>query len=439
MNVKIPRYEARDVRGRFAGRRLQFKLGERLRRGITDLFGAELSAEEAVRRIVSDVAVRGQTALDEWSFKLDRRATYEVSKREWREAYDDLSPDLREALGIARERLEKFHRKEPKGGFLAATTSGMLAQIIRPIRRVGAYVPGGSAPLLSTVLHTAVLARVAGVREVVIATPPPVHPGVMAAAWAAGADRLFAMGGAQAIAALAYGTEQVPRVDKIVGPGNIFVTLAKKEVYGAVGIDGLAGPTETLIVADAAARPVIVAADLLAQAEHDPAAEPWLLSPDAGLLDAVEIEIERQLETLPRAEIARAALQNGGLVLTEDLQTALKLADLYAPEHLCLSVERPTDWLGYVNNAGGIFLGEHSGEAIGDYLAGPSHVMPTSGSARWTGALAVRDFLKIVPVVALSAAAAAELSRLGARLAREEELEAHARSLEQRARSNADI
>ncbi|GEM89556.1 histidinol dehydrogenase [Oceanithermus desulfurans] len=430
--MEIPRYEAKEVRGRFAARRLQFALSERVRAGIRSVFGEELTAEEAVRRIVADVAAGGQQALDEWSLKLDRHATYEVPKREWREAYDDLSTELREALGIARERLEKFHRKEPKGGFLAATSSGMLAQIVRPIRRVGAYVPGGSAPLLSTVLHTVVLARVAGVQEVIVATPPPVHPGVMAAAWAAGADRLFAMGGAQAVAALAYGTEQVPRVDKIVGPGNLFVTLAKKEVYGVVGIDGLAGPTETLIVADAGADPATVAADLLAQAEHDPAAEPWLLSPDPGLLDAVAAELERQLATLPRAEIARAALQNGGLVRVRDLASALELADLYAPEHLCLSVERPTDWLGYVNNAGGVFLGEHSGEAIGDYLAGPSHVMPTSGSARWTGALAVRDFLKIVPVVALSAAAAAELSALGARLAREEELEAHARSLEQR-------
>ena len=430
----IPRYEAKEVRGRFAARRLRFALPQRVKDSIAQVFGEPLSAEEAVRRIVEDVAARGQVALDEWSLKLDRHATYEVPKREWREAYDDMDPRLREALGIARERLEKFHRKEPKGGFMAATPEGMLAQIVRPIRRVGAYVPGGSAPLLSTVLHTVVLARVAGVHEIIVATPPPVHPGILAAAWAAGADRVFAMGGAQAIAALAYGTEEVPRADKIVGPGNLFVTLAKKEVFGTVGVDGLAGPTETLIVADAFARPELLAADLLAQAEHDPSAEPWLLSPDAALLDAVAHELERQLEDLPRAAIAREALANGGLVHTDDLPEALKLADLFAPEHLCLSVERPTDWLGHVNNAGGIFLGEHSGEAIGDYLAGPSHVMPTSGSARWTGALAVRDFLKIVPVVALSAQAAARLSELGARLAREEELEAHARALDLRAK-----
>ncbi|WP_456475950.1 histidinol dehydrogenase [Oceanithermus sp.] len=429
----IPRYEAKEVRGRFAARRLRFSLPEKVKEGIAQVFGEPLSAEEAVRRIVEDVAARGQQALDEWSLKLDRHATYEVPKREWREAYDDMEPRLREALGIARERLEKFHRKEPKGGFLAATPEGMLAQIVRPIRRVGAYVPGGSAPLLSTVLHTVVLARVAGVQEIIVATPPPVHPAILAAAWAAGADRVFAMGGAQAIAAFAYGTEAVPRVDKIVGPGNLFVTLAKKEVFGAVGVDGLAGPTETLIVADALARPELLAADLLAQAEHDPSAEPWLLSPDAALLDAVARELERQLDDLPRAAIARESLANGGLVHTSDLAEALTLADLYAPEHLCLSVERPTDWLGLVHNAGGIFLGEHSGEAIGDYVAGPSHVMPTSGSARWTGALAVRDFLKIVPVVALGAEAAAELSELGARLAREEELEAHARALDARA------
>ncbi|WP_457637172.1 histidinol dehydrogenase [Oceanithermus sp.] len=429
----VPRYTAKEVRGRFAARRLRFELSPRLQSSIAEIFGEAISAEEAVRRIIADVQKRGQTALDEWSLTLDKHATYEVPKREWREAYDDMNSELREALGIARERLEKFHRKEPKGGFMAATPSGMLAQVVRPIRRVGAYVPGGSAPLLSSVLHTVVLARVAGVSEVIIATPPPVHPAIMAAAWAAGADRLFAVGGAQAIAALAYGTEKIPRVDKIVGPGNLFVTLAKKQVFGDVGIDGLAGPTETLIIADGSANPAIVAADLLAQAEHDPAAEPWLISPEAGVLEAVSAELERQLESLPRAEIARAALKNGGLVLAESMAEALALADLYAPEHLCLSVERPTDWLGYVNNTGGIFLGEHSGEAIGDYVAGPSHVMPTSGSARWTGALAVRDFLKIVPVVAFNAHAAAELSRLGARLAREEELEAHARALDLRA------
>lgn len=429
----VPKYSAKEVRGRFAARRLQFELSERLARSIENVFGERLEAAEAVRRIVADVRQRGQTALDEWSLTLDKHATYEVPKREWREAYDDMDSDLREALGIARERLEKFHRKEPKGGFMAATPAGMLAQVVRPIRRIGAYVPGGSAPLLSTVLHTVVLARVAGVKEIIITTPPPVHPAIMAAAWAAGADRLFAVGGAQAVAALAYGTEKIPRVDKIVGPGNLFVTLAKKEVFGDVGIDGLAGPTETLIIADAAANPRIVAADLLAQAEHDPAAEPWLVSPDSGVLEAVAVELENQLATLPRAEIARAALQNGGLVKAADMKEALELADLYAPEHLCLSVARPTDWLGYVNNAGGIFLGEHSGEAIGDYVAGPSHVMPTSGSARWTGALAVRDFLKIVPVVAFNAEAAAQLSELGARLAREEELEAHARALDLRA------
>ena len=429
----VPRYSAKEVRGRFAARRLRFELSERLAGSIESVFGERLEAAEAVRRIVADVRLRGQTALDEWSLTLDKHATYEVPKREWREAYDDMDSDLREALGIARERLGKFHRKEPKGGFMAATPAGMLAQVVRPIRRIGAYVPGGSAPLLSTVLHTVVLARVAGVKEVIITTPPPVHPAIMAAAWAAGADRLFAVGGAQAIAALAYGTEKIPRVDKIVGPGNLFVTLAKKEVFGDVGIDGLAGPTETLIIADAAANPRIVAADLLAQAEHDPAAEPWLVSPDSNVLEAVAVELERQLADLPRAEIARAALQNGGLVKAGDMKEALELADLYAPEHLCLSVARPTDWLGYVNNAGGIFLGEHSGEAIGDYVAGPSHVMPTSGSARWTGALAVRDFLKIVPVVAFNAEAAAQLSELGARLAREEELEAHARALDLRA------
>jgi histidinol dehydrogenase len=279
---------------------------------------------------------------------------------------------------------------------------------------------------------SAVPAKVAGVGEVIVASPPRVHPGVLAAAWVAGVDRLYAMGGAQAIAALAFGTERVPRVDKIVGPGNAYVVAAKRQVYGVVGLDGLAGPTETLIVADGSASPRLLAADLLAQAEHGPDSEPWLLSPDRALLERVEAELFRQLEGLPRAEVAKRALEKGGLVLTRDLEEALDLANLYAPEHLCLALADPLPWLGRVQNAGGVFLGEGSAEALGDYIAGPSHVMPTSGTARFQGGLALRDFLKVIPVVGLAEEAVRELSAKGALLARAEGLEGHARALDLR-------
>ncbi|RIH83906.1 histidinol dehydrogenase [Calidithermus roseus] len=409
---------AQQVQGRFADRRMTVEYGEAL---------------ERVREILRSVELEGDAALDRWSLELDGAAVQEIPKREWREAYDDLEADLRDALETARERIEAFYRKEPQGGFLEATPEGVLGQLVRPLDRVGVYVPGGSAPLISTVLMTAVPAKVAGVGEIVLASPPRVHPAILAAAWVAGADRLFAMGGAQAIAALAYGTARVPRVDKVMGPGNRYVVLAKREVYGSVGMEALPGPTETLIVADSSANPRLLAADLLAQAEHGPDSEAWLLSPDRELLEAVEAELERQLSDLPRAAIARQALARSGLVRVESLEQALEWANLYAPEHLCLSVREPLEYLGMVRNAGGVFLGEHSCEALGDYIAGPSHVMPTAGTARYGGGLALRDFLKVIPVVGLSGQTTVRLAQLGARLAREEGLEAHARALDLRA------
>lgn len=391
-------------------------------------------ALETVRSILHQVEHEGDTALQRISREIDGHPVEEIPKRVWREAYENLDADLRDALETAKERIEAFYRREPMGGFLEAGADGVLGQLVRPLDRVGVYVPGGSAPLLSTVLMTAVPAKVAGVGEIVLASPPRVHPGILAAAWVAGADRLFAMGGAQAIAALAYGTETIPRVDKIVGPGNRYVVLAKREVYGSVGMEGLPGPTETLIIADASADPKLLAADLLAQAEHGPDSEAWLLSSYRELLERVEEELQRQLADLPRASIARQALQRSGLVQVESIEQALELANLYAPEHLCLSVNDPLAVLGQVRNAGGIFLGEHSCEALGDYIAGPSHVMPTAGTARFGGGLALRDFLKVIPVVGLNQAAAGRLAALGARMAREEGLEAHARALDRRAK-----
>ncbi|MEZ0347876.1 MAG: histidinol dehydrogenase [Thermus sp.] len=409
-------YRAEEVRERFACRGLSF----------------DPTVEEIVRGILRAVREEGDAALDRLSLDLDGHPVEEIPKRAWREAYDDLDAELRDALETAKERIEAFYREEARGGFLRAEEAGVLGQLVRPLSRVGVYVPGGSAPLLSSLLMAVVPAKVAGVAEVIVASPPKVHPGVLAAAWVAGADRLFAMGGAQAIAALAYGTGRIPRVDKIVGPGNAYVVAAKRMVYGVVGLDGLAGPTETMIVADGSASPRLLAADLLAQAEHGPDSEPWLLSPEQALLERVEAELYRQLSDLPRAEIARRALERGGLVLTRDLEEAFELANLYAPEHLCLALADPLPWLGKVQNAGGVFLGEGSPEALGDYIAGPSHVMPTSGTARFQGGLSVRDFLKVIPVIGLGEKAVRELSAKGAVLARAEGLEGHARSLDLR-------
>lgn len=427
-------YQAQEVWPRFATRRLVFAPGQALRGRIAQIFGEGLTIEAAVERIVNEVASEGDLALERWSLRIDHSPVREVPKREWREAYEELAPDVRDAMEEARERIERFYRHEPLGGFFAPSPEGLLGQMVRPLARIGVYVPGGSAPLLSTALMTVVPARVAGVGEVIVVSPPEPHPALLAAAWVAGADRLFAVGGAQAIAALAYGTERIARVDKIFGPGGAFVTLAKRAVFGQVGIDGLFGPTETVIVADQEAQVVTLAADLLAQAEHDPLAQPWLFSPHRDLLEAVEAELERQLLDLPRAEIARAALVNGGMVQTRDLAQAIELANLYAPEHLCLAVRDPVVWLGLVQNAGGVFLGEASGEALGDYIAGPSHVMPTAGTARFGGGLSLRDFQKVIPVVGLEAAAAARLAVPGAALAELEGLGAHARALRQRMR-----
>ncbi|MER3536105.1 MAG: histidinol dehydrogenase [Thermus sp.] len=407
---------AEEARARFLARGLEF----------------DLEVEERVRGILEAVRREGDAALDRISLELDGHRVEEIPRRAWREAYEGLEAELRDALETAKERIEAFYQEELRGGFLKADRDGILGQVVRPLLRVGVYVPGGTAPLLSSLLMSALPARVAGVEEVLVASPPPIHPGILAAAWVAGVDRVFAVGGAQAIAAFAYGTERIPRVDKVVGPGNKYVVAAKRLVYGTVGIDGLFGPTETLIVADGSASPKLLAADLLAQAEHGPDAKPWLLSPDRPLLERVEAELLRQLSHLPRGEIARKALENGGLVHTKDLLEALELANLYAPEHLCLAVADPLPYLGLIQNAGGVFLGEGSPEALGDYIAGPSHVMPTSGTARFQGGLSVRDFLKVIPVVGLRPERVAELARKGALLARAEALEAHARALDLR-------
>jgi histidinol dehydrogenase len=352
-----------------------------------------------------------------------------------------VEPDVLDALRSAAGRVEAYHRRQPLNSWMTSELGGILGQMVIPLDRVGCYVPGGTAPLPSSVLHTVILARVAGVREIVVATPPNpvyadssfVNPVILAAAHIAGATAVLRVGGAQAIAAMAYGTATIRPVDKIVGPGNIYVTLAKKLVFGVVGIDGFAGPTESVVVADDEANPAWVAADLLAQAEHDVLASAILLTPSRRLAEAVQAEIGRQIEQLSRADIITQTFEkNSGIVLTADVAEAVALADDYAPEHLCLAVRDPWAWAPKIRHAGGLFLGEHSFEMLGDYLAGPSHVMPTGGSARFASPLSVQDFVRLSSVIALDGPTAASIAGPAARLARAEALTAHASAAEQR-------
>ncbi len=421
----------------------EFPISQRVLDNIAKLFGEALTAEQAVTKILKDVRTNGDSALKNWTKRLDSfdLQPAPVSKASIQSALDSLPPTQRNALEQAAARIETFHRKQPLTSWFTNDLGGTLGQIIRPIQRVGLYVPGGTAPLPSTVLMSAIPARVAGVKEIVVVTPPslqssllkppslaavPVSPMILAACAIAGVDEVYLLGGAQAIAALAYGTETIRSVDKIFGPGNLFVTLAKRQVYGVVGIDGLAGPTETVVIADKSANPAWVAADLLAQAEHDLLASAILLTPSQTLIEKVQVEVGKQLEQRGRSDIIVASLENrGGAVLTRDLDEAVQLANEYAPEHLALSVTEPWRWVEKVNNAGGVFVGEHSFEVLGDYLAGPSHVMPTGGSARFASPLNVWDFVKIVSLVALDEMTVQTIGPIAAVIAESEGLDAH--------------
>lgn len=422
----------------------EFPVSARVMDNIEKLFGERLTAETAVTRILKDVRIRGDSALNEWTKRLDSldRKPVPVSTALIQSALDSIPPAQRDALEKAAARVEAFHKKQPLTSWFTNELGGTIGQIIRPIQRVGLYVPGGTAPLPSTVLMSAIPARVAGVKEIVVVTPPnkaftdsetPIDPIILAACAVAGVDEVYAIGGAQAIAALAYGTETIRSVDKIFGPGNLFVTLAKRQVYGVVGIDGLAGPTETVVIADDTANPAWVAADLLAQAEHDLLASAILLTPSHTLIQKVQAEVARQIEQRSRADILVASLENrGGAVLTRDLEEAVQLANDYAPEHLALSVSEPWRWAEKVNNAGGVFMGEHSFEVLGDYVAGPSHVMPTGGSARFASPLNVWDFVKIVSLVALDDKTAQAVGAVAVELAQSEGLDAHANAADLR-------
>jgi histidinol dehydrogenase len=401
---------------------------------IQRVFGEALTPEAAVARLLADVRARGDDALREWTERIDGVTTQalEVSKLAWAEAYDGLSPDLRGAMERAAERIRDFHARQPIPNWTSDEMGGLLGQRLVPLERVGVYVPGGTAPLPSSLLMAAIPARVAGVDEVIVCTPADRQTGqpsplILAAAQVAGVDRLFVLGGALAVAAMAFGTSSVPRVDKVVGAGGLFTTVAKRQVYGFVGLDGIYGPTETVVVADDSADPRWVAADLLAQAEHDILATAILITPSRTLAEAVQVEVVRQAARLTRSDTIEISLAGqGGIVLTPDLATAVAAADAFAPEHLCLSVSDVETWVPRIRNAGGIFLGEHSFEVLGDYVAGPSHIMPTGGSARFKGPVNILDFVKVINLIGLTAETASALAVDADRIARAESLTAHA-------------
>jgi histidinol dehydrogenase len=409
--------------------------------GIEQRFGERLTPSQAVMRIIREVRTDGDAALRAWTQRLDGvdLEHFAVPTEELAAAEASLAPEVREALHVAAASLERFHLRQARNSWTDFSVEGVQGQIVTPLQKVGVYVPGGAAPLPSSLLHAAIPARVAGVADIVVCSPPQrasQRPAalILAAAHVAGVQRVYTVGGAQAIAALAYGTETVPRVDKIVGPGNLFVVLAKRAVFGDVGIESLPGPTETLVIADASANPEYVAADLLAQAEHV-LASAILLTPSRELAEAVQAEAACRLEGLPpkNASAAAEALeQRGGIVLVPDLDAALALSNDYGPEHLCLLVAEPWEYIGRVRNAGGIFVGEQSFEVLGDYTAGPSHIMPTGGTARFASPVNVDDFRKVISLVGLNAAGMRRIGPAAARLAEAEGLLAHAAAVQVR-------
>jgi histidinol dehydrogenase len=413
-----------------------------LRQRLKELFGTD-SPEQAVRQIIEGVRNRGDAALSEYTLIIDgvKLNSLEVGKEQIASAYREVGSELVSALKLAADQVRDFYLNQKRQIWGGASRSN-ITQLIRPLERIGAYVPGGTASYPSTVLMTAIPARVAGVNEVILATPPRkkgmVPPATLVAADIAEVDRIFSIGGAQAIAALAFGTESVPRVDKICGPGNIFVVLAKKLVYGVVDIDGLQGPSEVLIIADETATPEYCAADLLAQAEHDPLASAILVTTSRRLADRVNREIEERIKALPRKAIASECLASRGMiVLVGNIDEAIELANFYAPEHLCLMVAGATSYVDKISNAGCIFVGEKSSVVLGDYVAGPSHVLPTGGTARFSSPLNVGDFIKLIDVVNVEGADLKRLGQAASIIARAEGLEAHARAIEERLEKHA--
>lgn len=403
---------------------------------------SDAGVQQAVADIVARVRREGDAALMAFTCRFDRRQVseadqLEIAKPRLQAAYEGLRDAERQALDAAAERVRRYHEKQKQDSWSYTEADGtVLGQQIMPLDRVGIYVPGGKASYPSSVLMNALPAKVAGVREIVMAVPTPdneVNELVLAAAWIAGVDRVFSIGGAQAVAALAYGTETVPAVDKIVGPGNIYVATAKRMVFGKVGIDMIAGPSEILVYADEGSNPDWMAMDLFSQAEHDEDAQAILLSESQALLDAVQHSLEKLLPTLSRQDIVRQSLAGrGALIKVRDRQEALEIINRIAPEHLELAIDNADELVPQVRHAGAIFIGRYTPEALGDYCAGPNHVLPTSGTARFSSPLGVYDFQKRSSLIGCSAIGASALAKVASVLARGESLEAHARSAEYR-------
>jgi histidinol dehydrogenase len=399
------------------------------------------AVEKTVRKIIGDVRKSGDAALISYTEKFDgvklAPKKIRVSEKEIEKAFEDVPEEDIDALRLAARRIADFHeRQKTQSWFVQEVSGAMLGQRVLPLECVGIYVPGGKASYPSSVLMNAVPAKVAGVPKVVMCVPAPggkLNPGVLVAADLAGVDEIYKVGGAQAVAAMAYGTKTIPRVDKIVGPGNIYVATAKRLVFGAVDIDMVAGPSEILVVADKTANPAFVAADMLSQAEHDEMASAVLVTDSPELADAVKLELDAQVKELPRRKVAEKSLADfGAIILVRDLLEAAEIANRIAPEHLELSVDRPMELLPRLKNAGAIFMGHYTPEAVGDYCAGPNHVLPTGGTARFFSPLSTDDFVKKSSVLMYTKEALEELAPAVLRIAKMEGLDAHARMVEKR-------
>lgn len=395
-----------------------------------------VDVEGIVSDIIKNVKENGDKALVEYCKKFDGAVDdiIEVTEEEIEEAFKEVDTELIGILKEAKENITAFHSKQVRNSFIINEKDGVIiGQKVLPIEKVGLYVPGGTASYPSSVLMNCVPAKIAGCSEIVMVTPAKagkVKPVILAAAKIAGVDRIFKIGGAQAVAALAYGTESVPKVDKIVGPGNAFVAEAKKQVFGMVDIDMIAGPSEILVVADSTNNPAHIAADMLSQAEHDKMATAVLITDSQKFAEEVSAELEKQIPLLPRAEIARCSVDtNGKIIVTDNLVEAMDVSNILAPEHLEICVDNPFEHLGYVKNAGSVFLGKNCPEALGDYFAGPNHTLPTSGTARFSSPLSVDDFVKKTQFSYFSRQALCEVSEKVVRFANEEGLQAHAKSV----------
>ena len=400
-----------------------------------EAFGEGVTPLQSMHQILDDVRQDGDAAVRRYAKLLDGSdlEDFRVTEEQMAQARNSVSKELRESLELAAQRVRDFHEATMPSDWVDREKG--LGELVRPLDRVGLYAPGGSAAYPSTVLMTAVPARVAGVREVILCTPPQrgevLNPAVIVAAEIAGVDALYQVGGVPAVAAMAYGTASVPKVDKICGPGNIFVSYAKKLVQGSVDIDGVFGPTETIVLADKTANASFCAADLIAQAEHDPLATAILITNSQELVDQVGSEVTRMIAEQPRAEVAQAALdRQGRVVLVDSLEEAVDLVNRIAPEHLCLLLDDPWSWVDKIKHAGGLFLGEYSPEVMGDYIAGPSHVMPTGGTARFGSALSVHHFLRTMPVVGLSPSEFQKLGKAAVHIADAEGLSGHASAVQ---------